>query len=74
MKLEDILYEKEGPLAVATFNRPNRLNAFRTRTFDDLEAVMQLEIDGNLEVMASDDLREGVASFVEGRQPRYRGR
>jgi enoyl-CoA hydratase/carnithine racemase len=45
-----------------------------TRTWDlDLEAVMQLELDGNLEVMGSDDLREGVTAFVEGRPPRFRG-
>jgi 1,4-dihydroxy-2-naphthoyl-CoA synthase len=66
MKLEDILYEKELPLAVATFNRLDRLNAFRTRTFDDFEAILD-------DAATDDELREGVASFVEGREPRYRG-
>ena len=47
----------------------------KVRDLTDSEVVrIRQYIDGNLEVMTSDDLREGVASFVEGRQPRYRGR
>jgi enoyl-CoA hydratase/carnithine racemase len=52
-----------------------RIREIMARTWDvDLEAVMQYELDGNLEVLASDDLREGVTAFVEGRPPRYRGK
>jgi enoyl-CoA hydratase/carnithine racemase len=45
------------------------------RTYDlDLEAVMQLEVDGMLQCYGSEDLLEGIASFVEKRPPRYHGR
>lgn len=40
----------------------------------DLETVMQLEMDGMLECLASEDLREGVRSFLEGRAPVYNGK
>jgi enoyl-CoA hydratase/carnithine racemase len=44
------------------------------RTYDlDLEAVMQLEVDGMLQCYGSEDLAEGIASFVEKRPPVYRG-
>ena len=33
---EDILYEIDGPVAVVTINRPDRYNAFRGRTVDEL--------------------------------------
>ncbi len=45
------------------------------RTYElDLEAVMELELKALRTCVASDDAREGVASFLEGRVPRYRGR
>jgi enoyl-CoA hydratase/carnithine racemase len=45
------------------------------RSYDlDLEAVMQLEVDGMLQCYASDDLLEGIRSFVEKRPPTYQGR
>lgn len=45
------------------------------RTYDvDREAVMQLEVDGMLECLASDDLQEGLRAFAEKRAPVYRGR
>lgn len=45
------------------------------RTFDvDLEAMLQFEVEGNYEVIASEDLREGVQAFVERRPPVFRGR
>ncbi|HEY7357749.1 MAG TPA: enoyl-CoA hydratase/isomerase family protein [Ktedonobacterales bacterium] len=45
------------------------------RTYDlDLEAVMQLEVDGMLQCYSSDDLLEGIKSFVEKRPPSYQGR
>jgi enoyl-CoA hydratase/carnithine racemase len=67
--------ELAGTIAANAPITVRRIREIMARSWDlDLEAVMQLEVDGNLEVMASDDLREGVASFVEGREPRYRGR
>ena len=36
MKYEDVLYEVEGPAAVITINREDRLNAFRGQTIEEL--------------------------------------
>jgi enoyl-CoA hydratase/carnithine racemase len=45
------------------------------RTYDlDLEAVMQLEVDGMLECLASEDLQEGIQAFIEKRTPVYSGK
>jgi enoyl-CoA hydratase/carnithine racemase len=40
----------------------------------DLEAVMQLETEGTLECLTSEDLQEGVRAFQEKRAPNYKGR
>ena len=39
----------------------------------DLEAVMQLEVDGMMECLTSQDLQEGVQAFIEKRAPVYTG-
>jgi enoyl-CoA hydratase/carnithine racemase len=45
------------------------------RTYDlDLEAMMQLEVDGCVETQISDDMQEGVRAFLEKRLPRYSGK
>jgi naphthoate synthase len=36
MDYEDLLYEVDGPVAIVTINRPNRLNAFRAKTIEEL--------------------------------------
>lgn len=42
------------------------------RSFDlDLEAAMQLEVDGCMECQSSDDMAEGVRAFLEKRSPQY---
>ncbi len=40
----------------------------------DLEAVMQLEVDGMMECLTSKDLQEGVQAFIEKRAPVYTGK
>ena len=45
------------------------------RTYDlDLEAVMQLEVDGMLQCFRSEDLVEGFTAFLEKRSPVYKGK
>ena len=45
------------------------------RTYDlDLEAVMQLEVDGMLQCFRSEDLVEGFNAFLEKRTPVYEGK
>ncbi len=39
----------------------------------DLDAVMELEIQGMAACLASADLREGTTAFIERRSPNYRG-
>ena len=39
--LIDIQYTKKDGVAIATLNRPERLNAFRQQTFTDLNAVLE---------------------------------
>ena len=38
---EDIIYEVDGPAAILTINRPDRYNAFRAKTVDELLAGLQ---------------------------------
>jgi naphthoate synthase len=38
---EDITYEVDGPAAVLTINRPERYNAFRAKTVDELLAALR---------------------------------
>lgn len=69
MKLNDILYEKGDGIAIATFNRPRRLNAFRQSTLLDLINILEdLQSDDSLRVLimtgtgrafcAGEDLKE----------------
>jgi enoyl-CoA hydratase/carnithine racemase len=45
------------------------------RTYDlDLEAVLQLEIDGMMQCFRSEDLVEGFNAFLEKRTPVYKGK
>jgi enoyl-CoA hydratase/carnithine racemase len=45
------------------------------RTYDlDLEAVMQLEIDGMMQCFRSEDLVEGFNAFLDKRTPVYKGK
>ena len=40
--LENVLYEKKGPIAYVTVNRPKVLNALSQRTWEDLKAAFEL--------------------------------
>ena len=41
MDLSDIKYEKSNRIAIVTYNRPEKLNAWTTRMFDDLREAMR---------------------------------
>jgi len=50
MELNDILYEKKDSIAIATFNRPNVLNAFRQATLREFITILD-------DVKADDSVR-----------------
>ncbi len=60
MVMTDILYEKKDNIAIATFNRPNVLNAFRQATLREFITIL--------------DLVEGFNAFLEKRSPVYKGK
>src|SRR5258705_13596789 len=41
LTLENVLYEKKGPIAYVTLNRPKVLNALNQRTWQDLRAAFE---------------------------------
>src|ERR1700744_4064245 len=41
LELQDILYEKKGPIAYVTLNRPKVLNALSQAVFSELKDVFQ---------------------------------
>jgi enoyl-CoA hydratase/carnithine racemase len=52
MKFKDILYEKRDSIAVATFNRPDSLNAFSNQMLRELQDLLEdVERDNNLHVL-----------------------
>ena len=55
MEFEDILYEVDGARATITLNRPEKLNAFRTQTLEELCVAFE---------SAADDERVGVIVFT----------
>lgn len=76
MDFEDILYEKKEGVAKITFNRPEVLNAFRAKTWDELYdalidagndptvGVVVLTGAGNRAFTAGADQKEGLSSFL----------
>jgi len=40
-RLENLLYEKKGPIAYVTLNRPKVLNALNQATWDDLRTAFE---------------------------------
>jgi enoyl-CoA hydratase/carnithine racemase len=52
MELTDILYEKKDSIAVATFNRPNVLNAFRQSTLREFISILDdVKADNSVRVL-----------------------
>jgi enoyl-CoA hydratase/carnithine racemase len=60
---------KNAPISVRLVKQTMR------RTYDlDLEAILQLEIDGMMQCFRSEDLVEGFNAFLEKRPPVYKGK
>jgi enoyl-CoA hydratase/carnithine racemase len=52
MKFKDILYEKRDGIAIATFNRPDSLNAFRNQMLREFEQILKdVSQDNDLHVL-----------------------
>ena len=52
MELTDILYEKKDGIAVATFNRPDVLNAFRQATLHEFKSILDdVQADNTIRVL-----------------------
>jgi enoyl-CoA hydratase/carnithine racemase len=75
---ETLMTEAQNLARALTVNAPISMRLVKQvlhKSYDlNLEAVMQLETDGTLECLASQDLREGVQAFMEKRLPHYTGK
>src|ERR1700742_3698794 len=45
LTLQNVLYEKKGPIAYLTLNRPKVLNALNTKTWEDLRTAFEAARD-----------------------------
>ena len=65
MPYENIIFEKEGPVAIIRFNRPKALNAINPAVMDEVsEALTQIEADQEVKVLVLTG--EGDKAFVAG--------
>ena len=84
MGFEEILFEKEGGIAILTLNRPDRLNSFTTRMYRELSNIIkQIHKDDEIKVViltgagkgfcAGSDVSDRLASRAErgGEENRY---
>jgi len=78
MELYDILYEKKDGIAIATFNRPAVLNAFRQATLREFISILDdVKVDNTVRVLiitgngrafsAGIDLKEMASSTSDDR-------
>lgn len=65
MKLENVILEKEGHLAIVTINRPKALNALNSATLRDLDTVLK-DLENDTDVYAVILTGSGEKSFVAG--------
>ncbi len=65
MTFENLLIERDGAVAIVTFNRPRVLNALNAQTLTELSAVMA-ELKGDAGVRAVVLTGAGEKSFVAG--------
>ena len=65
MTFENLLLERDGPVAIVTLNRPKVLNALNSRTLSELAAVM-VELKADAGVRAIVLTGAGEKAFVAG--------
>ena len=65
MPFDNLLLERDGPVAVVTVNRPRVLNALNSATLDELRRVM-IELKADESVRAIVLTGAGEKSFVAG--------
>jgi len=65
LALENVLYEKKGPIAYVTLNRPQVLNALNTKTWEDLRTVFEAAQDDD-EVRGVILTGAGDKAFIAG--------
>ena len=68
----DLQFALEDRVAILTMNRPDKLNALALTS--DFRALLDREAITHLRCGQTADHREGVAAFLEKREPRFRGR
>src|SRR5437879_3002599 len=65
LKLENVLYEKKGPIAYVTINRPKVLNALNAKTISELRSAFE-DARGDSEVRGVVFTGAGDKSFAAG--------
>jgi enoyl-CoA hydratase/carnithine racemase len=65
MTLENVLYEKKGPIAYVTLNRPKVLNALNTKTWENLRTAFEAARDDD-EVRGVIITGAGDKAFIAG--------
>jgi enoyl-CoA hydratase len=74
-----LLVEREGPVLVATMNRPERMNALSVEMFARMhdtdgmteEEAMDFDRKVGLPIISTNDAKEGPRAFAEKRTPRF---
>ncbi|MEO7158481.1 MAG: enoyl-CoA hydratase-related protein, partial [Vicinamibacterales bacterium] len=65
MTFENLLIERDGPVAILTFNRPKVLNALNTQTLAELSSALAAFKD-DAEIRAIVVTGSGEKSFIAG--------
>ena len=73
MAFDNLLLEREGAVAVVTFNRPKVLNALNAPTLDELRrAVLELKADEGVRVVRLETNKSLVEAITLYRSAGYR--
>lgn len=75
----DLFLQKVSAIAtLLSENAPVSLKLIKQVGWESLSSTlpdtMDMEVDGMLECLKSDDIHEGIKAFIEKRKPAYQGR